>query len=69
MFKFLRKKISNANIDFTLQKGDVVTNKHWTLTPLIIVDLNWALRAAALKLGDRGDIVVWPIEGLKKVKE
>jgi hypothetical protein len=54
-------------IDYSLKQGDEVVSKGWDLTKLYIVDLNWALLAAAVKLGDKGSIVVWPIWSLKKV--
>ena len=54
-------------IDYTLKAGDVVTNGNWTLTSLIVVDVNWALRAIAVRLGENGGVVVWPAKGLRRV--
>lgn len=53
-------------LDTSIEKGDEIYSKGWTLTPLYVVDVNWALRAVAVRLGRTGDIVVWPING--KVK-
>lgn len=56
---------SEEDIDFSIREGDTVFSKTWTLTPLIVESVNWALRAVALRLGT-GGIVVWPVAGLKK---
>jgi hypothetical protein len=61
------KAKANQNIDFTIKAGDVVESPHFTLSRLIVVDVNWALRAVALRLGQDGGIVVWPAEGLSKI--
>lgn len=52
--------------DHSLKKGDTVYNKTWKLTSLEVVDVNWALKAAAVRLGPTGGIVVWPVAGLSK---
>lgn len=54
-------------IDYSIKRGDVVENDGWTLTTLIVEDVNWALRAVALRLGADGGLVVWPANGLRKV--
>lgn len=56
-----------AVTDYSLKQGDIVHSKSWSLTPLIIVNINWALKAAAVQLGDTGSITVWPVAGLSKV--
>lgn len=56
-----------ACADYSLKKGDKVSHSSWMLTDLFIVDVNWALRAAAIQLGSTGAIIVWPVEGLVKV--
>lgn len=53
--------------DYSLKKGDPVHSQNWTLSELTIVDINWALKAAALKLGETGSIAVWPVAGLSKI--
>jgi hypothetical protein len=53
--------------DFSLKVGDVVEKDNWSLTKLIVVDVNWALRAAALRLGEKGNVVVWSVAGLRRV--
>lgn len=53
-------------VDYSLKKGDVVYEKTWRLTTLEIVDVNWALKAAAVRLGPTGGIVVWPVAGLSR---
>lgn len=55
-------------IDYSIKKGDHVTDGRWVLSPLIVEDVNWALRAVALRLGEGGNVVVWSAEGLRKVK-
>jgi hypothetical protein len=50
------------DIDWTLRKGDWVFSDNWP-EPIEIVDINWALWAAAVSLGD-GAIVVWPLWSL-----
>ncbi len=52
--------------DYSIKKGDEVYAAGWTLTPLYVVDVNWALRAIAVRLGHTGDIVIWSVMG--KVK-
>ncbi len=61
-------KILTAPIDYSLNKGDIVYNKRWGdgKSSLEIVDINWALRSAAVKLSARGGIVVWPVAGLQR---
>lgn len=56
----------NDRTDFSLKAGDIVEKDNWTLTKLIVVDVNWALRAAALRLGEEGNIVVWPVAGMRR---
>ncbi len=51
--------------DYTIKKGDIVTTKNWTGTALIL-DVNWALRAAAVELAPGKGIVVWPVGGMRK---
>ncbi len=56
--------------DYSLKSGDEVTHPTWELTKLYVVDINWALGAAAIHLGDEdGNVVVWPVAGLRKVTE
>lgn len=56
-----------AQTDYSIKKGDEVTSPGWALGPLFVVDVNWALMAAAIKLGETGAIVIWPIWLIKKV--
>ena len=51
--------------DYSIKKGDVVTSKYWS-KPVTVVDVNWALRAAAVELAPGKAIVVWPVANLKK---
>lgn len=53
--------------DYSLEKGDTVTSKYWR-GPVTIIDINWALQAAAVELAP-GSIVVWPVGNLKKVEK
>ena len=61
-------KALSPKLDYSIRKGDIVVHPTWTLTPLEVVDVNWALRAVALRLGPKGGIVVWPISNLRKVE-
>jgi hypothetical protein len=55
-------------IDYTLKAGDIVYNQSWGdgQMSLEIVDVNWALKAAAVRLAPRGGIVVWPVGNLSR---
>jgi Lar family restriction alleviation protein len=55
-----------ADIDYSIKKGDTVYTKTWRLTPLEVVDVNWALSAIAVRLGPDGGVVVWPAAGMSK---
>jgi len=54
-------------IDYSLKKGDVCEVDNWTLGTVIVVDVNWALKTVAVKLGHDGATVVCPVESLFKV--
>ncbi len=58
--------LTDEQIDYSIKKNDIVTSKSWSLTELIVVDVNWALGAVAVQLGYGGGIVVWPALSLKK---
>lgn len=53
-------------IDYSINKGDTVYTKTWSLTSLEVVDVNWALSAIAVRLGPDGGVVVWPAAGMSK---
>lgn len=55
-------------IDYSIKKGDIVYSKTWGggKEPVEVVNINWALKAIAVKLSPNGGIVVWPIEGMTK---
>jgi hypothetical protein len=61
-----QKPLTDEQIDYSIKKNDIVTSKSWSLTELIVVDVNWALGAVAVQLGYGGGIVVWPALSLKK---
>ncbi len=61
-----REPLTDEQIDYSIKKNDIVTSKSWSLTELIVVDVNWALGAVAVQLGYGGGIVVWPALSLKK---
>lgn len=65
---WLFSKEVTKNIDFSLKAGDWCSKEDWTLGPIQIVDINWALRAAAVLLGTSRDagLIVWPVLGLVK---
>jgi hypothetical protein len=58
--------LTDEQIDYSIKKGDIVTSKYWSLTELIMVDVNWALGAVAVQLGEGGGVVVWPTASIKK---
>lgn len=51
-----------------LKEGDEVVNSTWTMSKLYVVDINHAIDAVAVRLGDRpgAGIVVWPLESVRK---
>jgi hypothetical protein len=54
------------HIDWTLKKGDRVVTDSWP-EPIVIVDINWSLWAAAVRLGPAPEaIVVWPLWRLRR---
>lgn len=55
-------------IDFGIKKGDMVYSKTWGAgkEPVEVIDINWALKAIAVKLSPTGGTIVWPIEGMTK---
>jgi hypothetical protein len=57
--RYVRRYAYRKDVDWTLKKGDWVYSNRWP-TVVEIVDINWAMWAAAIRLGD-GDIVVWPL--------
>ena len=64
-----KKKSKLTTIDFSLEKGDVVYSPSWSMGPVEIVGVNWALRAAAVLLNPRGglnSVVVWPVDRLSR---
>lgn len=69
----LRKTLHFATpIDYGLKKGDRVRNPYSDFfCNLEIVDINWALLAAAVRLNaddDESGIVVWPVWRLERVE-
>jgi hypothetical protein len=64
--RYLRQYFKRRQIDWTLQRGDLVVNPHWS-GPIEIVDINCALLAAAVRLRPNSDaIVVWPLWSLRR---
>ena len=62
-----RKAFSTiTRIDYSLKAGDHVTSDGWTISDLVVVDVNWALSAVAVRLGN-GGTVVWPAWTVRKV--
>jgi hypothetical protein len=60
---YLRRYAYRRRIDWTLNNGDRVISDGWP-TPIEIVDINWSLMAAAVRLG-LDAIVVWPLWNLR----
>lgn len=46
---------------YEIKKGDWVHHPEWRHGPVKVVDMNWALGAVAIQLGENGGIVVWPM--------
>lgn len=63
------KKVADE-IDYSLKPGDIVYSQNWGNgeTPIEIIDLNWALRAASVNIGVRSRYVVvtWRIASLRR---
>jgi hypothetical protein len=62
--RHIRRYFYRSQIDWTIKPGDLVVGDHWP-TPVEIVDINWALHAAAVELGPDA-IVVWPLWRLRR---
>lgn len=58
-------------IDYSLTGGDTVYSPYWGdgTRPVEVVDVNWALRAAAVRLSPKGGIVVWPVSHLQRERQ
>ena len=52
--------------DYSIKKGDLVISKYWSGDLVKVVDVDWALGAAAVELAPGKGIVVWPVAHLKK---
>jgi hypothetical protein len=58
--------VTRRPVERRLQRGDVVTKAGWP-QPGEIVDINWELRAASVRIGPAADdIVTWPVAGLRR---
>ena len=44
-----------------IQNGDWVIHPGWSHGPVKVVNMNFAIRAVAIQLGEKGGIVVWPM--------
>jgi len=66
-FRLCGSELVVKDIHYGIKAGDIVESPGWYLTELIVVDVNWALKAAAIKLGKHGSTVVWPVENLRKI--
>jgi hypothetical protein len=59
--RYVRRYAYHKDIDWTLKNDDWAFSDGWP-APIFIVDINWALWAAAVRLGsDQDTIVVWPL--------
>lgn len=56
-----------SDIDFSIKPGDMVQKDSWEHGPIEVIDVNWALRAVAVRLSPGAGIVVWSPRGMKKV--
>jgi hypothetical protein len=62
--RYLRRYAYRRRIDWTLKNGEVVVSDHWP-QPIEIVDINWSLMAAAVRILP-DVIVVWPLWSLRR---
>ena len=62
--RHVRQYFYRSQIDWTLNRGDLVVGDYWP-KPIEIVDINWALHAAAVELGPDA-IIVWPLWNLRR---
>jgi hypothetical protein len=62
--QYIRQYSYRTDIDWTLRSGEWVYSDSWP-KPIEIVDINWAVWAAAVKRGE-GCIVVWPLWSLHR---
>lgn len=67
---WLARKALNvlAQPDYSLKGGDLVTSPNWPHGPILVLDINWALLAAAVRLNPNSDsgCIVWPVWNLRK---
>jgi len=64
--RYVRQYSRRKDIDWTLKRGDIVVTDAWP-RPIVIVDINWALWAAAVRIGLNYDaIVVLPLWSLRR---
>jgi hypothetical protein len=60
----------NDGTDYSLKEGDLVYSRAWGMNAVVIVNVNWALSAAAVRLysitGKPGDVIVWPVQCLSR---
>lgn len=61
--------LDRRNTDYKINPGDIVTSPTWDMTELKVIDVNWAMRSAAVQLGPKGGIVVWSVAGLARTGE
>lgn len=75
MTKFykLRRRIAFWLLDRELmppdiKDGDWITHPGWQHGPVQVIDMNWALGAVAIKLGQNGGVVIWPMrKNIRKI--
>lgn len=63
---WLRRKTDPT--DYSLKKGDRVISPYWSPGPVEIVDVNWSLGAAAVRMNPDGpgSVIVWPVRNLTR---
>ena len=68
--RFIIRIENHGIVDWHIKRGDWVKTSSWRHYSLEVIDVNWALRAIAVRLrnseGKDGAIVVWPIHGMKR---
>jgi hypothetical protein len=62
--RHVRRNFYRKHIDWTLKSGDLVVTDSWP-KPIEIIDINWALQAAAVRLSPDA-IIVWPLWNLRR---
>lgn len=53
--------------DLMIRNGDWIRHRAWRHCPVRVVGQNWAIRAVAIQLGERGGVIVVPMDPKSQV--